>query len=232
MYEGYARRGRAETRNRRPRAAGIGDRPDRVALWAVFLGLFALVVAASTAQAGTGGTSPGGTTSTYSTAQFGDRVLREGLRGSDVRILNGFMMSKRYGTEIPFGGDFENPTTRAVRTFQRRVGLSDTGVVRRATRTALVHSIPRANATWYGPGFYGNRTACGRTMSKDLVGVAHKSLPCGTRVTFAYKGRYLTTRVVDRGPYVKGVAWDLTYRAAQRLNFTYSDSVRSGIAAR
>jgi hypothetical protein len=66
--------------------------------------------------------------------------------------------------------------------------------------------------SWYGPGFYGNRTACGVVvLEKDTVGVAHRSLPCGTRVTFRYNGRTVTTEVIDRGPYVAGRIWDMTH---------------------
>jgi rare lipoprotein A (peptidoglycan hydrolase) len=66
--------------------------------------------------------------------------------------------------------------------------------------------------SWYGPGFYGHRTACGKTLTTTLLGVAHKSLPCGTMVSFrnASNGRTITVPVVDRGPYVAGRSWDLT----------------------
>ena len=66
------------------------------------------------------------------------------------------------------------------------------------------------NVSWYGPGFYGKRTACGYALTKTLLGVAHKTLPCGTKVTFSWKGRTITVPVVDRGPYVSGRQWDLT----------------------
>jgi rare lipoprotein A (peptidoglycan hydrolase) len=68
------------------------------------------------------------------------------------------------------------------------------------------------NVSWYGPGFYGKRTACGLAMTERLVGVAHKSLPCGTLITFRNpaNGRVVTAPVVDRGPYVAGRQWDLT----------------------
>lgn len=72
-------------------------------------------------------------------------------------------------------------------------------------------------ASWFGPGFYGNKTACGQTMSPTIVGVANRTLPCGTLVKFAYKGHTLTVPVVDRGPYAKGIEWDLTAGAAQEL---------------
>ena len=83
----------------------------------------------------------------------------------------------------------------------------------------------RAKATWYGPGFYGHKTACGKTMSRRLVGVAHLTLPCGTKVAFLYKGRTITVPVVDRGPFSGGASWDLTYAAAQKLGFDFTDSL-------
>ena len=54
------------------------------------------------------------------------------------------------------------------------------------------------NVSWYGPGFYGKRTACGQAMTEGLVGVAHRTLPCGTRITFKNpaNGRVVTAPVV------------------------------------
>lgn len=66
-------------------------------------------------------------------------------------------------------------------------------------------------ASWYGPGFYGNRTACGQTYSAEILGVAHRTLPCGTLVTLSYGPRTLTVPVIDRGPYVAGRTLDLSY---------------------
>ena len=77
----------------------------------------------------------------------------------------------------------------------------------------------RRQATWYGPGFYGNDTACGKRLRRSTIGVAHKKLPCGTRVTFNKGGRWLRAKVIDRGPYSKGVRWDLTEAAAQELGY-------------
>ena len=73
-------------------------------------------------------------------------------------------------------------------------------------------------ATWFGPGFYGQRTACGQVLTPAVVGVAHRSLPCGTLVKVSYRGRQLIVPVIDRGPYAhNGAAWDLTSGAAQAL---------------
>ena len=65
-------------------------------------------------------------------------------------------------------------------------------------------------ASWYGPGFYGNRTACGQTYSPQIVGVAHRTLPCGTLLTLSHGGRSLTVPVIDRGPYIAGRTLDLS----------------------
>src|SRR4051812_34190378 len=81
-----------------------------------------------------------------------------------------------------------------------------------------------ARATWFGPGFYGHRTACGQKMTRTLVGVANRTLPCGTKVSLLYKGRTITVPVVDRGPYGHA-SWDLTYAAAQQLGFAYTDTL-------
>jgi hypothetical protein len=78
----------------------------------------------------------------------------------------------------------------------------------------------RAGATWYGPGLYGRHTACGQTLRPNTVGVAHRNLPCGTRVKFRYRGNVVVARVIDRGPYVNGVAWDLTEAVSERLDFS------------
>jgi rare lipoprotein A len=76
-----------------------------------------------------------------------------------------------------------------------------------------------AHASWYGPGLYGNRTGCGGTLQPGRLGVAHKTLPCGTEVTLKHRGRRVRVPVIDRGPYVGGREYDLTEATAQRLRF-------------
>jgi rare lipoprotein A len=82
-----------------------------------------------------------------------------------------------------------------------------------------------AMATWYGPGFYGRTTACGQRMTRRLLGVAHRRLPCGTQVAITYGGKAITVPVVDRGPFAKGRRWDLTAATAQALGFTFTDRI-------
>jgi hypothetical protein len=82
-------------------------------------------------------------------------------------------------------------------------------------------------ASWYGPGFIGGHTACGGTLSAGVMGVANKTLPCGTRVTFHYHGHTARARVIDRGPYVAGREWDLTPAVKARLHFPSTGTVWS-----
>jgi hypothetical protein len=72
-------------------------------------------------------------------------------------------------------------------------------------------------ASYFGPGLYGNRTACGQTLTDTLQGVAHRTLPCGSLVHLAYAGRDVTVPVVDRGPQVAGREFDLTYATKNSL---------------
>ena len=80
-------------------------------------------------------------------------------------------------------------------------------------------------ASWYGPGFYGGRTACGQTLDGSIRGVAHRSLPCGTKVRLYYRGRSVTARVIDRGPYHGSRSWDLTPATKQALRFGSTGTV-------
>jgi len=81
-----------------------------------------------------------------------------------------------------------------------------------------------AIATWFGPGFYGQTTACGQTLTPVLVGVANRRLACGTLVSVSYRRHRLTLPVIDRGPYANGADWDLTAEAARALGI--EDTVR------
>ena len=69
--------------------------------------------------------------------------------------------------------------------------------------------------TWYGPGFYGGRTACGQRYTRQLVGVASRTLPCGTLVQFRWHGISVVAPVIDRGPFgSSGLVFDLSARLA------------------
>ena len=97
------------------------------------------------------------------------------------------------------------------------VERGDTATASSSPLTARTTVFQGAVSSWYGPGFWGRRTACGTKLRKATVGVAHKTLPCGTKVEMYYRGKTLTVPVIDRGPFKKGRDWDLTQAAAKQL---------------
>jgi hypothetical protein len=100
---------------------------------------------------------------------------------------------------VRFGGD------RTARPSKRVVGRLN------VFRPAL--------ASWYGPGLYGNALGCGGRLSPGTVGVAHKTLPCGTTVVLRNGRHVVRARVIDRGPYAGGREFDLTAATKYRLGF-------------
>ena len=107
-----------------------------------------------------------------------------------------------------------------------------TGETSTSGGAGLVFSSPMrsAGATWYGPGLYGNGTACGETLRPGTIGVAHRTLPCGTTLKINYHGHSLVTKVIDRGPYTKGNDFDLTNGARLALDFQGVGQVRYAVA--
>lgn len=108
------------------------------------------------------------------------------------------VVARQLGTQrlrVRFAGDRRNAPARA--------------------RAGTLQAFRPALATWYD--LSGNTTACGQTLHYETLGVAHKTLPCGTRVTFRYHGREVTVPVIDRGPYAGAREWDLTGAAARHL---------------
>jgi rare lipoprotein A len=71
-------------------------------------------------------------------------------------------------------------------------------------------------ASWYGGG---GSLACGGELTSATLGVANKTLPCGTLVTLRYGARSVRVPVVDRGPYVEGREFDLTEATKRALGF-------------
>ncbi len=104
--------------------------------------------------------------------------------------------------------------------------FADTGGASAGSPPASAPIHTTGIATWFGPGFYGKQTACGQTLTPSVIGVANRTLPCGTLVQVRYNGQALTVPVLDRGPYGHGADWDLTAGAAQALNIT--ETVRIG----
>ena len=195
-----------------------------MAAWAFLLGILLILLAAGSSEGETGrrghaardrpGSGPG-----LPAARSWDSVSSAaGPCGEDVRTLQQILGAKDYGPLVPHG-TFDEPTEQAVKRFQRTAGLAVDGVVGPQTRPALVALMRILKATWYGPGFYGKRTACGKRLGRATIGVAHRTLPCGTRVTFYHGGRFVTVPVIDRGPFRAGrrLGPDRGRREAARL---------------
>lgn len=229
----HSPRRRAGSRNpRRSRRSqsSLASRPDRIALWAVLMAVVAMLAAAASARAASGGIGePGADPAACPELPFGERQLALGDCGDDVKTLNWILNSTRQGRAAPLAKSFEEPTESGVRAFQQRRGLDSSGVVDRRTRRKLLRSMRTGLATWYGPGFYGNQTACGVKLTRRTVGIAHRKLPCGSKVTVRYGGELLRTRVIDRGPYAHGARWDLTNGARKQLGFLSTDEIRAAV---
>ena len=127
-------------------------------------------------------------------------------------------------------------TTDHIGHFQLRAHLQSAGdgstaAAAAALPTSEITVFRGTLATWFGPGFYGRHTACGQVMTHRLLGVAHRTLPCGTKVALLYKGRTITVPVVDRGPFANGASYDLTSATAEALAMTQTSrigAVRAG----
>lgn len=97
---------------------------------------------------------------------------------------------------LRFGGDATG------RIAQRRVGW--------------LNVYRPVEASWYGGG---GSLACGGFLSGSTMGVANRTLPCGTPVTLRYGSRTVRVRVIDRGPYVYSREYDLTEATKRALGF-------------
>lgn len=160
-------------------------------------------------------------------AVLGERVLRKGARGWDVVTLQRLLTRKGFSPGAA-DGVFGPMTKRAVRRFQRDRGLTVDGIVGPQTVYRFARPWRSRTATYYGPGLWGNRTACGQKLRKRTRGLAHRSLPCGRKVPVYHRGRIAIFRVIDRGPYTNGVHLDLTQKSARRVGMTTTSSVRAG----
>lgn len=113
----------------------------------------------------------------------------------DARLVAAIPGSQRL--RVRFAGDGRNAGVRA--------------------RAGTLQAFRPTLASWYA--LYGSRTACGQTLTAGTLGVANKTLPCGTMVTFRYGSREVTVPVIDRGPYAGAREWDLTGATARALGF-------------
>jgi hypothetical protein len=151
---------------------------------------------------------------------------KSGIRG---RVVPG---GSRRKVAIKVNGETIRTKTRTDGTFRAKWKADHAGTSKVRVRTASdriaagsgtvagkITALRPAQASWYGPGLYGNGVACGGTLQPDTIGVANKSLPCGTKLTFRYGNKTATAKVIDRGPYVAGREFDLTQALKNKLGF-------------
>jgi rare lipoprotein A len=213
--------------------------------------------AAGTATASNGGTAVGSRTvgkpvpspvgSTLGTITFTPSSVVEG----QVTLATGTLESSDAGQPValeieskpnvwdavatstvgPSGAFAISWNAKIIGTFSMRVvsgalASASASVSTPETSLAIYRSVI---ATWYGPGLYGHHTACGEMLTRHILGVAHRSLPCGTPVTLYYGSQSITVPVIDRGPYANGATFDLTWATAQALGIT--ETVKLGYTA-
>jgi rare lipoprotein A len=157
------------------------------------------------------------------------------LAGNGIAVHGKVRPSGRHRVKVVFSGPDAQVVrartgangTYAVRWAPDRIGnysVRAYGVHDRRSRAAVsdgrrLTTYRQAGASYYGPGLYGNGVACGGTLMPGTLGVANKTLPCGTMVKLRYHGRSITVPVIDRGPYVAGRDYDLTEATRDRLGF-------------
>jgi rare lipoprotein A len=130
------------------------------------------------------------------------------------------------------------------RLAQREVGLAGVALLAAAVSLAVTSQtqkddsdLPRPTGSYTalagtpGTAAFGKRTACGQLLKPATQGVAHPVLPCGVRVYVSYRGKHVLTQVIDRGPYVPGRQFDLTYALARLLGLTGVQRIHWSYAA-
>lgn len=144
-------------------------------------------------------------------------VVPRGVRTIRLRVAGGGVVTTRSRADGRFAFRWK---PRSNGDYRFRVwampSRKSTGA---SSRHRIFSALRPGHASYYGPGLYGNGVACGGTLTPSTRGVAHKSLPCGTKVTLQYGNRTVVAKVIDRGPYIAGRDWDLTEQTRNDLGF-------------
>lgn len=114
-------------------------------------------------------------------------------------------------------------------THQKSAALKSSDRSQKSGRTYSVEKI--GIASWYGPKFYGRKTASGERFTKHAFTCAHKTLPFGTRleVTNLYNNKSVEVIVNDRGPYIGRRVIDLSYAAAKEIDLLKTGTAKVAI---
>jgi hypothetical protein len=147
-------------------------------------------------------------------------ALRPGLAGRMVTLQafgrDGWETIARAttGTSGRFSVRFLARHTGSQRVRLRFAG--DTSHLGSSRRLGTMNVYRAVEASWYGGS---GGLACGGRLTAATIGVANRTLPCGTRVTLRYDGHTVRVPVIDRGPYVGSREFDLTEATKQALGF-------------
>jgi rare lipoprotein A len=156
-------------------------------------------------------------------ARITGRLLEDGHPGTpDLKVVlqrragRGWLTVARSHTRV--GGRFAiNYVAHTPRSESVRVRFPGDSLAVSSTRRVGRLNIYRAvNASWYGGG---GGLACGGELTSSTLGVANRTLPCGTLVALRYGDRSVTVPVVDRGPFIAGREFDLTEATKRALGF-------------
>ena len=138
------------------------------------------------------------------------------LQGSGV--IPGSPLEKTQSAEaatLEESSDKTNNETAQLKPRPQRQGRS---------RESLHKKVIRGQASWYGPGFHGKKTASGEPFDQGKLTAAHKTIPLGTKakVTNLQNGNTVEVEINDRGPYVGQRVIDVSRAAANALGFVES----------
>jgi hypothetical protein len=150
--------------------------------------------------------------------------VRVGDRGTELTANSSRESATRSAGVLDPSEELREP---ALPSFASSAPRSEVAPAARLITVSIAAWHWSAEESWYGPGFWGQHTACGLTLTQELRGVAHRTLPCGTLVQFKNPntGQTVTVPVVDRGPYVSNRLWDLTKAACTAIAHCYTGSL-------
>ena len=153
------------------------------------------------------------------------RVLQ--LLGSAALLLSGASLAPVQAASLsaPAPGTFAIREAGSPSSWDSNfIKIAPPAPLAQGQQLASARSVQVGQASWYGPGFFGNRTASGEVFRPGTLTAAHRYLPFGTRVrvTNLYNGRQAVVRINDRGPFSGGRIIDLAHGAAQVLGLTAS----------
>ena len=99
------------------------------------------------------------------------------------------------------------------------ISLSLISQVQAKTKEVSPDFVQVGEASWYGPGFQGRKTANGERFDTHEMTAAHKTLPFNTliKVTNLHNDESVVVRINDRGPYIRGRIIDLSKAAIEEI---------------